>query len=130
MMMKEFKDSMMNEFDMSDLGKMTYFLGIEMNRDEDGKVVNSSYYKQLIGRLMYLKTTRLDIIPTELHLSTTKCLLRYLSDLGKMTYFLGIEVIQYDEGIFISQRKHVNEILRRFGMEDYNAFQNHIVPGI
>ncbi|KAL8128937.1 hypothetical protein V2J09_018092 [Rumex salicifolius] len=39
-----------------------------MNRDEDGKVVNSSYYKQLIGSL----------IPTELHLSRTKCLLRYL----------------------------------------------------
>lgn len=29
-MMSEFKESMMKEFDMSNLGKMRYFLGIEV----------------------------------------------------------------------------------------------------
>lgn len=44
-----------------------------------------------------------------------------MSDLGKMRYFLGIEVVQFDEGIFISQKKYVMEVLRRFGMEHSNS---------
>ena len=30
-----------------------------------------------------------------------------MSDLGIMHYFLGLEVVQYDEGIFVSQKKYV-----------------------
>lgn len=52
-----------------------------------------------------------------------------MSDLGKMRYFLGIEVMQFDGGIFISQRKYVLEVLRRFGMERSNSVQNPIIPG-
>lgn len=33
-MMCEFKNSMMNEFDMSNMGKMRYFLGIEVEQHE------------------------------------------------------------------------------------------------
>ncbi|XP_048235722.1 uncharacterized mitochondrial protein AtMg00810-like [Ricinus communis] len=43
-----------------------------------------------------------------------------MSDLGRMHYFMGIEVIQSDAGIFISQKKYVREILRRFQMENCN----------
>lgn len=35
-MCQEFKKSMMLEFDMSDLGKMRYFLGIEVLQNSDG----------------------------------------------------------------------------------------------
>lgn len=52
-----------------------------------------------------------------------------MTDLGKMRYFLGIEVMQFDGGIFISQRKYVLEVLRRFGMEQSNSVQNPIIPG-
>ena len=52
-----------------------------------------------------------------------------MSDLGKMKYFLGIEVVQFDEGIFISQKRYALEILKRFGMEGSNEVQNPIVPG-
>ena len=34
-----------------------------------------------------------------------------------MTYFLGIEIHQDQQGIFISQEKYANEILNKFGME-------------
>ncbi|CAL2265186.1 unnamed protein product [Prunus armeniaca] len=101
-MFAEFKRSMMLEFDMTDLGKMRYFLGIEvmqrtdgifisqkkyalevlekfgMNksnlvlnpivssckllRDEDGVKVDSTIYKQIVGSLMYLTATRLDMM--------------------------------------------------------------------
>jgi hypothetical protein len=37
-------------------------------------------------------------------------------DLGLMKYFLGIEVEQYEKGIFICQQKYAMDILKRFKM--------------
>lgn len=37
-----------------------------------------------------------------------------MSDLGKMRYFLGVEVNQGSNGIYISQKKYANEVLERF----------------
>ena len=101
-MFESFKKSMMAEFEMSDLGMMHYFLGIEvlqsstgilisqkkyvgeildrfqmkdcnpvstpfefglkLNKDNGGKKVNSTLYKQIVGSLMYLTATRPDIM--------------------------------------------------------------------
>ncbi|KAL0360219.1 UNVERIFIED_CONTAM: Retrovirus-related Pol polyprotein from transposon TNT 1-94 [Sesamum radiatum] len=44
-----------------------------------------------------------------------------MSDLGKMHYFLSIEVVNTSDGIFISQKKYIGEILDRFLMKDCNA---------
>lgn len=44
-----------------------------------------------------------------------------MSDLGKMSYFLGVEVIQNEEGIYICQRKYAREVLERFGMKGSNS---------
>ncbi|KAL0433268.1 UNVERIFIED_CONTAM: Retrovirus-related Pol polyprotein from transposon TNT 1-94 [Sesamum latifolium] len=44
-----------------------------------------------------------------------------MSDLGKMHYFLGIEVVQSPSGIFISQRKYLLDILMRFRMNECNS---------
>lgn len=52
-----------------------------------------------------------------------------MSDLGKMRFFLGVEVMQCTEGIYISQRKFAKEVLERFGMERSNFVNNPIVPG-
>jgi len=41
-----------------------------------------------------------------------------MSDLGEMTYFLGMKVKQNDGEIFISQRKYAKEILKKFSMEN------------
>ncbi|RVW94557.1 Retrovirus-related Pol polyprotein from transposon RE1 [Vitis vinifera] len=40
-----------------------------------------------------------------------------MSDLGIMNYFLGIEIYQCSSGIFISQRKYVVDILKKFKLE-------------
>ncbi|KAF2315618.1 hypothetical protein GH714_040132 [Hevea brasiliensis] len=121
---------MMEDFEMTDLGMMHYFLGIEvvqspagisisqkkyllgildrflmkecnpvttptefgvkLSKDNEGKKVNSTLYKQIVGSLMYLTTTRPDIMfsvslisrymenPTENHLLAAKRILRYL----------------------------------------------------
>ena len=39
-------------------------------------------------------------------------------DLGKLKYFLGIEVVQSKDGIIISQRKYALDILKETGMSD------------
>ena len=41
-----------------------------------------------------------------------------MKDLGMMHYFLGMEVWQSSEGIFLGQGKYAVEILKRFGMMD------------
>nr|GEZ03548.1 retrovirus-related Pol polyprotein from transposon TNT 1-94 [Tanacetum cinerariifolium] len=38
-----------------------------------------------------------------------------MSSMGELTFFLGLQVKQKDDGIFISQDKYVAEILRKFG---------------
>ncbi|PRQ17802.1 putative RNA-directed DNA polymerase [Rosa chinensis] len=118
---------MMREFDMTDMGSMSYFLGIEViqkpggnfifqrryvlkrfgmmgsnmvtrpivpgskiGRDKYGVTVDETDYKQLVGSLMYLTSTRPDLMfvttllsiymakPNELHLQAAKRVLRYL----------------------------------------------------
>lgn len=135
-MMMEFKCSMKREFDVTDLGRMRFFLGIEvlqrtdkifvcqkkyaveilerfgmgaskpvdnlivpgsrLHKDEEGVRVDETYYKQIVGSLMYLTTTRPDIIysvslisrfmanPTQLHLRAAKRILRYVR--GKVNF--------------------------------------------
>ena len=39
-------------------------------------------------------------------------------DLGHLHYFLGLQVLQTKEGIFLSQSKYACDLLRRFHMED------------
>lgn len=52
-----------------------------------------------------------------------------MTDLGRMKYFLGVEVTQDETGIFIGQKKYANEVLSRFGMEGCNAVRIPMVPG-
>jgi hypothetical protein len=129
-MFTEFKSSMMKEFDMTDLGLMHYFLGIEvvqlsdsifisqkkyameildrfkmtncnlvstptdlclkLVKDGAGEKVNATLYKQIVGSLMYLTSTRPDIMyavslisrymecPAEAHFLAAKRIFRYL----------------------------------------------------
>lgn len=41
-----------------------------------------------------------------------------MTNLDIMSYFLGIEVIQRDDEIFISQKKYAGDILKKFKMEN------------
>ena len=52
-----------------------------------------------------------------------------MSDLGRMKHFLGVEVKQCSNGIFICHKRYAREVLARFGIWDSNAEKNPIVPG-
>nr|GEW66392.1 putative RNA-directed DNA polymerase [Tanacetum cinerariifolium] len=52
-----------------------------------------------------------------------------MTDLGKVRYFLGIEVRQSEAGIFICQKRYAQGVLERFNMDKCNSVQNPIVPG-
>ncbi|GKC02540.1 putative ribonuclease H-like domain-containing protein, partial [Tanacetum coccineum] len=41
-----------------------------------------------------------------------------MSSMGELTFFLGLQVKQKEDGIFISQDKYVTEILKFFGFSD------------
>jgi len=132
-MLADFKRSMMNEFDMIDLGLMHYFLGIEvvqssasifisqkkyvleildrfkmkdcnsvctptecglkLRRDDGGKKINATLYKQIVGSSIYLTSTvslisRYMENPTENNLLVAKRIFRYLKGTSDFGIFL------------------------------------------
>ena len=52
-----------------------------------------------------------------------------MSMLGELTFFLGLQVYQTDEGIFISQTKYIKDMLKKFKMEDSKLVGTHMVTG-
>ncbi|XP_022932931.1 uncharacterized protein LOC111439548 [Cucurbita moschata] len=136
-MFEFFKKSMTKEFEMTDLGLMRYFLGVEvtqtpagnlicqkkyaqelleifkldertfgtpsklglkLHRDIEGREVDNRYFKQIVGSLIYLTSTRPDIMyavsmisrymehPTEKHHNAARRILRYV----RGTFDLGV----------------------------------------
>jgi hypothetical protein len=41
-----------------------------------------------------------------------------MSMIGELSFFLGLQITQRSEGMFISQEKYLREMLKRFQMED------------
>ncbi|XP_068641911.1 secreted RxLR effector protein 161-like [Aristolochia californica] len=52
-----------------------------------------------------------------------------MTGFGKMRYFIGIEVMQRSDDIFISKKKYVQEVLDRFNMDKCNPVFYPMVPG-
>jgi hypothetical protein len=52
-----------------------------------------------------------------------------MSMLGEMKFFLGLQITQSDEGIFISQTKYINEMLKKFQMQDCKPVGTPMVTG-
>ena len=53
-----------------------------------------------------------------------------MTDMGLLRYFLGIEVDQNENRIFISQARYVNEVLGRFNMQECKAAITPTVMGL
>ncbi|RVW62751.1 Retrovirus-related Pol polyprotein from transposon RE1 [Vitis vinifera] len=78
---------------------------IKLDKDEKGKSIDSTMYRGMIGSLLYLTASRLDIMysvclyarfqscPKESHLSAVKRILRYLK--GTMDYAYGHSLVSW-----------------------------------
>lgn len=53
-----------------------------------------------------------------------------MTDIGLMSYYLGIEVKQMEEGIFISQEGYAREVLKKFKMEKCNPVNTPVECGV
>ncbi|XP_050139286.1 uncharacterized mitochondrial protein AtMg00810-like [Malus sylvestris] len=53
-----------------------------------------------------------------------------MTDIGLMAYYLGIEVKQNEEGIFISQESYTKEILKKFKMEECKPISTPVECGV
>jgi hypothetical protein len=53
-----------------------------------------------------------------------------MTENGLMSYFLGIEVKQQHDGIFISQKKYMKEILEKFKMGSCNSVNTLVETSI
>lgn len=51
-----------------------------------------------------------------------------MTDLGLMTYFLGMEVKQNQHEVFICQKKYTREILKKFQMDECKAMSTPMNP--
>ncbi|GKE43737.1 putative ribonuclease H-like domain-containing protein [Tanacetum coccineum] len=89
----EFESLMHKEFQISSIGELTFFLGLQ---DEEGDDVDVHLYKSMIGSLMYLTASRPDIMfavcacarfqvtPKTSHLHAVKRIFRYLKGQPKL----------------------------------------------
>ncbi|GKB56143.1 retrovirus-related pol polyprotein from transposon TNT 1-94 [Tanacetum coccineum] len=90
---KRFEKLMHSRLEMSLIGEMKVFLGLQIHqspRDLSGKLIDQTDYRSKIGSLMYLISSRPDIVqavcycaryqarPTEKHLKEVKRIFRYL----------------------------------------------------
>ncbi|GKC89026.1 putative ribonuclease H-like domain-containing protein, partial [Tanacetum coccineum] len=66
-------------------------------------LLDNGFYRGKINKTLFIKRVKGDI------------LLLQMSSIGELTFFLGLQVKQKEDGIFISQDKYVGEILKKFG---------------
>ena len=52
-----------------------------------------------------------------------------MSMIGELSFFLGLQITQRSEGMFISQEKYLREMLKRFQMEDSKLVGTPMVTG-
>ncbi|GJW20289.1 ribonuclease H-like domain-containing protein [Tanacetum coccineum] len=99
----------------------TYLLD---NRFQRGKIDKTLFIKRLKGDILLVQVYVDDIIfgSTKKELCTAFEKLMHekfqMSSMGELTFFLGLQVKQKKDGIFISQDKYVAKILKKFGFTD------------
>ncbi|GKE39372.1 putative ribonuclease H-like domain-containing protein, partial [Tanacetum coccineum] len=100
-------------------------------RFEDSEFPDKVYKRGQIDKTLFIKRIKTDILLVQVYVDdiifgSTKMGLctKYeklmhkkfqMSSIGEITFFLGLQVTQKDDGIFISQDKYVDEILKKFG---------------
>ncbi|GJZ55571.1 putative ribonuclease H-like domain-containing protein [Tanacetum coccineum] len=94
------------------------------NEFQRGKIDKTLFIKRYKGDILLVQVYVDDIIfgstKKELCLAFEKLMHEkfQMSSIGELTFFLGLQVKQKKDGIFISQDKYVDEILKKFGFTE------------
>ena len=51
-----------------------------------------------------------------------------MSMMGELTFFLGLQVKQSKDGIFVNQAKYIKDMLKKFGFEDVREIDTPMSP--
>ncbi|KAG7563872.1 Integrase catalytic core [Arabidopsis suecica] len=51
-----------------------------------------------------------------------------MTDMGLLNYFLGMEIIQDDQGVFLSQEKYACKLIEKFGMKGSKSVSTPLTP--
>ncbi|GJY83149.1 retrovirus-related pol polyprotein from transposon TNT 1-94 [Tanacetum coccineum] len=100
---------------------VTYPIDIEFQREKIDKTLFIKRYK---GNILLVQVYVDDIIffSTKKELCNAFEKLMYekfqMSSMGELTFFLGLQVQQKKDGIFISQDKYIDEILKKFRLTE------------
>ncbi|GJQ95268.1 putative ribonuclease H-like domain-containing protein [Tanacetum coccineum] len=94
-------------------------------------LLDNGFQRGTIHKTLFIKKVKGDILLVQVYVddiifgSTKKSLCTefeklmhkkfQMSSIGELTFFLGLQVTQKDDGIFTSQDKYVDEILKKFG---------------
>ncbi|GKC60338.1 putative ribonuclease H-like domain-containing protein, partial [Tanacetum coccineum] len=94
-------------------------------------LLDNGFQRGQIDKTLFIKRIKGDILLVQVYVddiifgSTKKVLCTefeklmhkkfQMSSIGELAFFLGLQVTQKDDGIFISQDKYVEEILKKFG---------------
>nr|GEX13736.1 putative ribonuclease H-like domain-containing protein [Tanacetum cinerariifolium] len=94
------------------------------NGFQRGKIDQTLFSKRQQGNILLVQIYVDDIIFGSTNKDLCKAFEKLMKDkfqmslIGELTFFLGLQVKQNKDGIFISQDKYVAEILRKFGLTD------------
>nr|GEV85080.1 putative ribonuclease H-like domain-containing protein [Tanacetum cinerariifolium] len=97
------------------------------NGFQRGKIDQTLFIKKKKGDILLVQVYVDDIIFRSTNKELCKAFEKLMKDMfqmssmGELTFFLGLQVKQKDDGIFISQDKYVAEILRKFGFTDVKS---------
>ncbi|GKB20824.1 putative ribonuclease H-like domain-containing protein, partial [Tanacetum coccineum] len=132
-----FKDFVVYQMDVKSAflyGKIEEVYACQPSGFEDPEFLDKVYKVEKRGQIdktLFIKRIKSDILLVQVYVddiifrSTKKELCTdfeklmhkkfQMSSMGELTFFLGLQVTQKDDGIFISQDKYVDEILKKFG---------------
>nr|GEW07900.1 putative ribonuclease H-like domain-containing protein [Tanacetum cinerariifolium] len=104
-------------------------------------LLETGFRRGIIDKTLFIKKEKGDLLLVQVYVddmifgSTKKSLctefegLMYkkfqMSSMGELTFFLGLQVMQRDDGIFISQDKYVADILKKF---DFSSVRTASIP--
>ena len=94
------------------------------------------YHHNSLGQCIYLVVYVDDIVITGSDQNDIQKLKQHLfthfqtKDLGKLKYFLGIEIAQSNSGVVLSQRKYALDILEETGMLDCKPVDTPMDPNV